>query len=224
MLVTFAAAWPPPPLPTCSAGTVQNTNYVSVAGTSFSYNCPTPQWLCEVSLTQNPTTKYIDSVQAICCPPDGSSPNTWSTQYTSTSRSSDSNPTYYSLTETLPFQTFTYSSLGFSFPGYQVYGDISGSKASVFQTSCPANQYITGIYGATSQNVDQVSGICNYLCIACAPGTYAAAGASACQYCPSGTYDATTGGGSSLHSLQHWLRARPHCMQHLLFECTTSIE
>ena len=52
-----------------------------------------------------------------------------------------------------------------------------------FCVDCFVGQYSTG------------SGMLYNTCTNCLPGTYApASGASACQYCPSGTYDATSGG------------------------------
>jgi len=74
---------------------------------------------------------------------------------------------------------------------------LSHSTTLALPTNCVPGTYAGTLscVGCLAGQYSSGSGMLYNACTNCLPGTYApASGASACQYCPSGTYDATLGG------------------------------
>ena len=182
-------------LPSCKAGTVQNSNnYISVAAT-YTFLCPPPTWLCVLDIFADvsgttPAKYLMYGVQIGCCTVEGFLDTI---SQVIGSRNFNNQPEIeYKFSA--PIQSFVWTFAGASFPGYLKVGDISGASSTgeVYSTSCPTNQYVTGIYGWYGSYLDQVSGICNYLCRPCDPGKYSIKG-TACSACPPQYYCPNSG-------------------------------
>jgi len=183
-------------LPLCTAGSGPNSNYNFFADL-FYIMCSAPNWVCGISLYDQGYAgiHYFSGVYISCCSPSGSLIQQSQTVEAFNWGSADTLIQYAFVN---PIQSFTYTCQGDSFPGYSAIGDTSGGGQCLgykYVTSCPANQYVTGVSGYYSDLLLILYGNCNYLCTNCVQGHFSASG-SACQPCNSGKYASSTGASS----------------------------
>ena len=179
------------PSPACTAGTVLNTNYNTLPG-NYILMCTAPNWLCGLLVffyqggTSSVPTYIFNGVTIYCCSPSGTYLGASSLVH---GNDFDILEPEGVFTFPNPITAFTWSFNGINLPGFGTIGVVQGE---IYQTNCPANQYVTGIKGWYGSYLDEVTGICNYLCIPCSAGYFSPSGAS-CQACSPGYYASTSG-------------------------------
>ena len=182
----------------CQAGYGPVSSYPALSGSEYMYSCTAPEVICQVSLTVD---LYVGNVLFDCC-------NPFTTAYTQSPwygigglSGTWSYWLYFMFNS--PISSFTWTFAGFSFPSCSSYivepqstmrvpcqaGDFSGasSDGEVYTTSCPSNQYVTGMFGWYGDWLDEVSGACNPICSACPLGYSSPGGSASCTACAGGS-------------------------------------
>jgi hypothetical protein len=177
----------------CTGGTEINTQYDVSVGDMYTFACPPPLWMCYLILGVPDSYYNIYSVKISCCNRAGTITFTSDVAYSGGYGYYPPKSSYaYNLPN--PFSSLSWTWAGFAVPGLTV-GDLSENRGFNnlyydrvrYDTICPANKYITGIYGWYGEYISQALGMCNYLCRPCAAGQYSLTGGT-CTVCPAGYY------------------------------------
>ena len=167
----------------CSPGTRYSSNYNSQTSSStqtlFSFLCPLVSYLCFFQAWHN--GDRMTGVNVGCCYPDGS--------FSRLSNVYGGTGSAVSGGWMSPGTKITWSLYGFRLPEISVSWGTPDNQPYI--TTCPENQYLSGIYGSYLFFMPEVQGICNILCEPCLSGTYSRLGGT-CTSCPPGSYNDQT--------------------------------
>jgi hypothetical protein len=195
----------------CSSGYRLNPTYETVSS-NYVANCPIGSYVCGFNY-QNLFGYYF-----YCCALGGLQVGHWRVSNANFNAGVDAGVFYTSTYNGYPLSPFTspntlnvlqygISRITWNWNGATIYSNgailyvTGGTGGDIYDSSCPNGKTTTGFYGWWGANIDQVSVVCNTLCIACSTcpaGKYIQTACttstdSICGTCPAGKYSTFTG-------------------------------